>query len=188
MSDYPDGVFKLDSFSPLYLQVLKLAGWYPGRSVDISEEVEGYSKFGYILTDFVKNILSEFYKLEDLWRFRWELPDGRIRIGGYEYTFLTTDVYNKKYTNNKKLLPVDVQATAIPIIEAGWHQFDTPVWVGENDLIYHVIGWNGQVECFTSVIELLESDIQLQLKAFSSSATENLFVTFGDYKLLHWDK
>ena len=69
---HPDDVYQLDPSSPLLSQVLTLAGWYQGRTVDISGEEEAYRKAGLILTDFARKSLAEFYLLKDYWCFRWD--------------------------------------------------------------------------------------------------------------------
>ncbi len=183
--EFPKRVYKLDSNVPLFLQTLKMAGWYPGRKVDISELEEEYYRFGYILTDTAKNILSEYYGIRPGWNFRWQDKAGRIRIGGYDYSFETQGIYDECDDIERNLLPINERTKAIPILLAGFHQFPKTVWLGNDNLLYGTTELDDKPKIFHSVHELLEYDIQQSSEGLYNA--ENVYVTFESQRLLHWD-
>lgn len=48
---------------------LRAAGWYEGRSVDITETMEFYISQGITLSESVKSFLREYYGIADGWFF-----------------------------------------------------------------------------------------------------------------------
>jgi hypothetical protein len=184
MSGIPNGVYKLNLDLSRALQVLKLAGWYENRCVDITEREIHYSKFGYSLTEYHKALISEFYGLPTSWKFRWEDNKHKIHIGGYDYTFDLDDDFDDSY--DKDNLPFEIQPFAVPLIEAGYHQFPGTVWSGKDKPLIRTSELNNKTETFNSVTELLEFDLNSAIPA--NEHIKSIFVTFGPQSLLHWDE
>lgn len=189
MQNLPNGVYRLDPTPPLSIQVLRLAGWYEGRKVDISEQEKRYEQCGCVLTSLARETLSEIYGLPYGWYFRHRKRSGFVGIGGYEYWFDTK--YNDGFIDDcqdKNLLPADIRDSAIPILCTGWHQFDSPVWVGKDNLFYRVHYLKEDLETFSTLHELLEDDMMFCLNDFiGSSDQQELYVTFTNQDVLHWD-
>jgi len=184
----PNNVFKLNRDTPLFMQVLKLAGWYNGRNIDISQEEIRHREYGYKLNNAMSDILSEFYNMSHIWYFRLETSCGKIIISGLDYTFTTVGVCHE-YNYYKNLLPPETQSNAVPIIRAGWHQFDRSVWVCKKGLIYAYVPIENYFEVFSSIFNFMESEIEGRFRGFTDSPYEKLFVTFGKGQqlLLNWD-
>lgn len=159
--DIPKDVYKLNSNIPLFLQALKLAGWYKGRIVDISLLEEEYSKFGYILSDSAKSLLAEYYGLRPGWKFRFKDKAGKIHIGGYDYNFETEAIYDECDEAERKLLPICIREKAIPLFIIGFHQFPKTYWLGSDNMLYGTWALDDKIKSFSSVHELLQHDIEV---------------------------
>jgi hypothetical protein len=175
-------IYELNLSESLLWQVLKLAGWQAGRAADVSRLEDVYREHGYVLHDFARRVLAEFSGLPEYWYFRWDAQDGRVHVGGNDYNFESSDILDD---DTAEKLPQELREHAVPVLNAGWHQFPDLVWACEDGRLYRYpeIGNKG-LEVFSSTTELLDADMRVLPVKHAVKA----YVTFGKQRSLHWDK
>ena len=73
------------------LEILKEAGWYEGRKIDITEMVSDLEKNGFVVFDTARRFMEEFGRLNV--EYRTELPSGKVYIGRH----ITINANNTKW-------------------------------------------------------------------------------------------
>lgn len=98
-------------------QQLRKAGWYPGRKVDISDQIAFWENLGYPTFDAAIKFMEEFGKLHIVDRFIFKFNNSIIEL--HQTTFVTEILkhyheysdeekheFNLFGMNNKKILPI----------------------------------------------------------------------------------
>ena len=170
----------------LVFTILDLAGWYKERSVDIEEVECYYKKNNCSLNETSKAFFREFYGLPNQICFAYKYPTkDEWSIGGNELHFDTStsnglfdleDDEDKQDFETEKSLVAEYEPEGFtPVADCGFHLGGT-LWVGNSGKIYRTYYYSSDiVECYNSVIEMLEHDVERYKKA------SELFVSFGGY-------
>jgi hypothetical protein len=180
-------IYELNLSKPLLEQVLALAGWQAGRAIDVSRLESAYQKYGYVLHDFARRVLAEFSGLPERWYFRLDAPNGRVCVGGNDYNFESSDIldFDDDEEDTAERLPQELRDRAIPVFNAGWHQFPYLVWACADGRLYRYVAIADKgLETFSSMAELLEADMRVLPLKYAAKA----YVTFGKQWSLHWEK
>lgn len=150
------------------LMMLKKAGWYQGRKVNIDEVIDYFSKFGIVLSDKAKEFIAEYYKIKEYWYFDTTKMN---RAADFEFMFFPypksycDDVNDFMYDDLKGELESDeyraVKAydTNIYMIGEIGYYYPARVWIGDSGTLFCTHDYNDEVLAFNSVIELIKYEI-----------------------------
>lgn len=136
-------VYSLNLSENIADQVLKLAGWYAGRKVDISDLLLQSKKKNFITNDAAKNFWSEYYGIQSQWYFKCVDADGTAHIGGWDYSFDANvpAFYSyhfetpEDYQDELNQISKNERQNVIPICEAGFHDPGI-LWINDSGQIF----------------------------------------------------
>ena len=121
--------------------VLKEAGYYQGRNVDISQVMDMYSKYGYHINDVQKNIIAEYAYLRVSYMHPLWKQEVIIRLNPLEaqkaITMDVVELYNS-YFNDEWAIMGDIEKENMTI------------FISQNGVYYtafddYIIEWGGDI-------------------------------------------
>lgn len=148
--------------------MLKNAGWYPGRKVNIDEVADYFERFGIELSVKTKDFIAEYYKIKEYWYF-----DKSETNRGHDFEFILfpypksycTDVKDFMYDDLKGELESDeykaVKAydkNICMIGEIGYY-YPARVWIGDSGKLFCTHEYDDEVLVFDDVMELIKHEI-----------------------------
>ncbi len=153
-------------------QMLKQAGWFPGRKVDVSDVIKYYENRNIKLSDKAIHFFEEYYGIEDYWDilYTWSINgedkgehrgDFRFHLFPYPEQY-RTDVRDLMYDDAEFTMKSEDYKSALEyskenialVGEIGYY-YPAWVWIGESGKLYCTHDYNDDVLVFDTVIELM---------------------------------
>ena len=124
------------SISEKTYKVLKEAGWYPGRKIDITETVKYLEDKGFEVLDSAKKFMEEFGELN--LKVERQFKDGSIAISKHT----TCIKYVVGCGSACDFFLDEVKKEKVMLIGA-LSNFGTDLYISESGRVYKMIGWVG---------------------------------------------
>lgn len=157
------------------LQVFRLAGWYEGRCVDISEVEAHYQAEKVPMTDAAKAFFREYSGLAESW-YLWGKREADPQKVEHSYDFyfwlypdessgpvsiMVYDEYPIRSEEQRRIDKIADEPTTL-VGEAGYH-FPAKIWIGESGTFYtwHFDYDQEIVRPFPSFLEFVKRDLRL---------------------------
>ena len=158
---------------------LKMAGWYEGRSIDISDSETHFKKCGIQLLESGKKFLKEFRGLAE----KWYITRNYSENIGEDFSFYTEPYYNltKKghtadnikhhmYRDANCKIPtedfINIQKVThesfVYIASIGYY-YPADVWIGESGKLYTTHEYDFEVHTFNSIVDLIEWELEKEV-------------------------
>ena len=162
-----DKTIKLEGTqSERIVQILKAAGWFQGRSVDITAVEDLYKKHGALLTEGAKNFYREFHAIAGNWWVSWNfnpkwgcdvsfdlIPN--IESDEDLADMLKNDYFREDFLNFDEIMSEPVSYVG----EIGYY-YPSNIFIGESGKIYKINSNHIETfETFSSICEFLEQDL-----------------------------
>lgn len=117
-------------------QQLRKAGWYPGRKIDISDQIEFWESLGYQTFDAAVKFMEEYGKLHITDKYIFEVTNNLHE--DHHSTFVTEilEFYNE-YTEEERFefnLFGYAKENILPVVQ--FNDGDTVFFIGESGAIY----------------------------------------------------
>ncbi len=144
---------------------LRTAGWYEGRSIDISEIMEFYTANGVTLSESVKGFLQEYYGIATGWFFNEPEGASLNRAPDIYFTLYPgNDRWDNEYMDEDSVeFLQDVGAFAgEPVVYIGdiGNYYPGFVYIGVSGKIYTAHDYDDIIHCYDSVPEMLRYDFE----------------------------
>lgn len=153
---------------------LRAAGWYEGRSTDITEITKFYTSNGITLTDSAKRFLQEFYGIAGNWYFNE--PEGAKLNRAPDIEFMLYpkhDQWDKEYLDADSVEFLEnaesfAGESVIYVGDIGYY-YPALVYIGVSEKIYTAHSFDDIIHCYDSVPEMLRYDFEHMEKSCSVS-------------------
>ena len=148
--------------------MLRLAGWYENRKVDISKAESYYKSIDLEMFDSVKAFYREFYGIAEDWYIKVEdinwapdfefmlFPFENVNFGIKDYMFDDAE-YKILSLGYKNVLSLAKEECVI-IGNIGYY-YPARVWMDKRGNFYTTHEYSDDVKVFASVIELIEDEL-----------------------------
>ena len=153
------------------LKALEMAGWYYGRSADISE-VEGYyQKNGVALNDGARSFFREYYGLAEHWwidrdsqpnqaaDFEFSLMPNGDSLQPNDYMF---DDRDYKLPSAHYLAVSQIANEHFVLVGSIGYYYPAEVWIGESGRIYSTHEYDMVVHFYDSIVDLIVWELKKQ--------------------------
>ena len=165
------------------IKALELAGWYPGRSVDITKVERYYEKCGVELNEGARRFFREYHGLAESW---WIDNDYKPNTAS-DFSF--EPVPNGDYLQPKDFMfdgadykvPSEEfvaieQLAGEPVVYVGdiGYYYPARVWVSESGKIYATHEYDSAVHSFAAIADLVEWELSKQELAYITITNEQL--------------
>ena len=153
------------------VKALEMAGWYKGRSVDITAAENYYEKLDLVFYENAKKFFREYYGLAGHW---WIDREYKIdQAADFEFILVPDDDYltakDLMFDDEDYKIPSDyyinIERTALEkFVYAGiiGYYYPARVWIGESGKIYATHEYDFDVHVYDSVIDLIEWELARQ--------------------------
>lgn len=154
------------------VQALKYAGWFSGRSVDITKVEEYYSQFGIALSAKARDFFCEYSGIMSKWYievhnlnyaadFEFRLfpypKPYNIDVVDFMYDDAEYTLKSEEYDHVLRLVPE--QYTVVMVGEIGYY-YPARVWIDTCGKLYATHEYEDDVLLFDSLTELIEYELQ----------------------------
>ena len=153
------------------IKSLEMAGWYSGRSVDITEVENFYDSCGVQLLASTKEFFREFYGLAEDWWIDWKYKPNTS--SNFSFTPEPDKISSRlKYemfgSSNESISSgslFQIQGIAMEQIvyvgEIGYY-YPARVWIGESGKIYTTHEYDKEIHVYNSIIDLIEWELSMK--------------------------
>ncbi len=142
---------------------LRAAGWYEGRSVDITEAAKFYTSNGITLSESAECFLREYYGIAGGWFFNE--PEGAKLNRSPDIEFMLYpkhDQWDKEYIDedSAEFIESVLSFAKEPVVYVGdiGYYYPALVYIGVSGKIYTAHSFDDIIHCYDSVPELLGYD------------------------------
>ena len=153
------------------IKALEMAGWYSGRSVDISEVESYYEENGVELNDGARRFFREYYGLAEHWwidrdskpnqaaDFEFSpMPNGdSLRPNDYLFDDKDYELPSEDYLSVSQI----ANEHFVLVGSIGYY-YPAEVWIGESGKIYSTHEYDNVVHSYDSVVGLIEWELRMQ--------------------------
>ena len=153
------------------VKALEIAGWYSGRSVDISEVEDYYEKCGVELNEGARRFFREYFGLAEHW---WIDRDSKPnQAADFEFSPMPSgDCLQPKdymFDDRDYELPSENYITVSQIANEHFvlaasigYYYPAEVWIGESGMIYSTHEYDMAVHSYDSVVDLIVWELSKQ--------------------------
>lgn len=146
------------------IQILEIAGWFPGRCVDISNVEQFYLSQNVVLGQSAKSFMKSYYGLADNWY-----------IQGVPYVFEFYFYPNKydddlkgylyhdsehKILSSEHQVVVEAAREMVTFVGHAGCYYPAQVWIGESNKIYATHEYDFEVHVFQSLIDFIDWELR----------------------------
>ena len=148
-------------------QLMEYAGWYEGRSVDISLAEQYYAERGVPMMKTTKRFYRKYFGLCCQWyleqtKMNWA-ADFQFALFPYLINGIKNHLEEAYFRNMAGNELAEIEQIAAqqcqPIGHIGYY-YPAEVWISEYGKLYAKYEYQDEIECFTDIFALLERELQ----------------------------
>ena len=143
--------------------LLKKAGWYEGRHVDISCFELRCREEGTDLFDSAKKFLQEFSGIDDMVFFKYhhDIPDSQCADSWYDYTFnfLPNALEEISYPEDYQEILTFAQEDCFCLGESGYY-YPAVAAIGRSGKLYFKHDYENVVRVFDTLVQSMEHELE----------------------------
>ena len=153
------------------IKALEMAGWYIGRSVDISEVEAYYEKCGVALNEGARQFFREYYGLAEHW---WVDRDSKPnQAADFEFSLMPNGDYlqpkdlmfddaDYKVPSEDYVSVEQIAGEAFVFVGSIGYYYSARVWIGESGRVYSTHEYDMDAHAYDSVVDLIVWELQKQ--------------------------